>query len=363
MAIGANSRAAEPTREQTTPAPVADAGPIARLLPGLGLVLGLGILAQGLAAIQEAALGRVWLEPLVLALLLGVLVGNLGVRPRLFGPGAAYAGKQVLEFAVLLLGVSVDVSALIATGPRLAAVVVLGVVAVLGLGFAIGRLLGLGPRLAFLLATGNAICGNSAIAAVAPVIKADKSEVASSIALTAVLGVLLVLTLPLLIPLADLTHYQYGVVAGMGVYAVPQVLAAAFPVSALSGEIATTVKLGRVMLLGPLVLAVGLAMSLIGTGEGRTRLRWQAALPWFVLGFVALAVVRNLGLLPDLVAQPVRALGSWLTILAMAGLGLGVRLAAVRTVGPRVGIAVVLSLALLISLTLLLVRLFGIDAA
>lgn len=363
MVVSTHSGTAESSRGQPTRPPSPEVWPLARLRPGLGLVLGLGILAQGLAALQQAVFGRIWLEALVVALLLGVLVGNLGVQPRLFGPGAAYAGKQVLEFAVLLLGVSVDAAALIATGPRLAAVVVLGVVAVLGLGFGIGRLLGLGPRLAFLVATGNAICGNSAIAAVAPVIKADKSEIASSIALTAVLGILLVLTLPLLIPLAGLTHYQYGVVAGMGVYAVPQVLAAAFPVSALSGEIATTVKLGRVMLLGPLVLAVGLAMSLIGAGEDRARVRWQAALPWFLVGFVTLAAARNLGLLPDPLVQPLRALGSWLTILAMAGLGLGVRLAVVRTVGPRVGIAVVLSLALLISLTLLLIRLFGIDAA
>ena len=91
---------------------------------------------------------------------------------------------------------------------------------------------------------------------------------AASIALTAVLGVTLVLTLPILIPLAGLSHYQYGVVAGMGVYAVPQVLAAAFPVSDLSGEIATTVKLGRVMLLGPIVLIVGLVMTTLGAGAG-----------------------------------------------------------------------------------------------
>jgi uncharacterized integral membrane protein (TIGR00698 family) len=333
------------------------------LLPGLALAMALGLLAQGLALVQQATLGRIWLEGLVIALLLGVLARNLGKSPGRIEPGAAYAGKQVLELAVVLLGVSVDAAALTASGPRLAVVIMLGVTTALLFGFLVGRLLGLGPRLAFLVATGNAICGNSAIAAVAPVIKADRAEVASSIALTAVLGVLLVLALPLLIPLAGLSHYQYGVVAGMGVYAVPQVLAAAFPVSELSGEIATTVKLGRVMLLGPLVLVVGLVMSATGAHAERARLRWSTVLPWFVLGFAALAVLRNVGLIPDVVAQPLRTLGVWLTILAMAGLGLGVRLATVRTVGPRVGIAVVVSLALLISLTLALLHLLSIDAA
>jgi uncharacterized integral membrane protein (TIGR00698 family) len=237
------------------------------------------------------------------------------------------------------------------------------VTSVLVLGFVVGRLLGLGPRLAFLVATGNAVCGNSAIAAVAPVIKADRHEVASSIALTAVLGVLLVLMLPLLIPLASLSHYQYGVVAGMGVYAVPQVLAAAFPVSDLSGDVATTVKLGRIMLLGPLVMVVGLVMSLRGSRSGRTRLRWSIMLPWFVVGFVLLAVLRSVGLVPDALALPLRMVGVWLTILAMAGLGLGVRLATIRTVGPRVAIAVAVSLALLLLLSLALIWLLGIDAA
>jgi uncharacterized integral membrane protein (TIGR00698 family) len=362
MIVNADPGSDASPRRRSAPPP-SEPGPLARLLPGLGLVLVLGLVAQGLAAVQQTIFGRIWLEALVVALVLGVLVRNVGLGLARCEPGAAYAGKQVLELAVVLLGVSVDAAALVATGPRLAIVVVLGVTSVLVLGFVVGRLLGLGPRLAFLVATGNAICGNSAIAAVAPVIRANRSEVAASIALTAVLGVLLVLALPLLIPLAGLSHYQYGVVAGMGVYAVPQVLAAAFPVSDLSGEIATTVKLGRVMLLGPLVLIVGVTMSMLGERAGQARLRWSTVLPWFVLGFLVLAVLRNVGLLPDLVAVPLRAIGVWLTVLAMAGLGLGVRLAAVRTVGPRVGIAVVVSLALMLALTLGLIRLLGIDAA
>src|SRR4051812_24622847 len=299
--------------------------PIRPLLPGLILVVALGLVAQGIAAIEEAAFGRAWLEALVLAMLLGVLVRNVVPGLEAYDAGAAYAGKQVLEFSVLLLGVSVDAAELAASGPRLAILIVAGVISVLLLGFGVGRLLGLGPRLAFLVATGNAICGNSAIAAVAPVIKADKSEVAASIALTAVLGVLLVLTLPILIPLAHLSNFQYGVVAGMGVYAVPQVLAAAFPISALSGEIATTVKLGRVVMLGPLVLTVGLVTALTGKGDG-AKLRWSTFLPWFVLGFLVLAILRNVGLIPDAAVGPVKTLGTWLIVLAMAGLGLGVRL-------------------------------------
>ena len=105
------------------------------------------------------------------------------------------------------------------------------------------------------MAFGNAICGNSAIAALAPVIGAKREHVASAIAFTAVLGVAVVVGLPFLVPVAHLSNYQYGVVAGLTVYAVPQVLAAAFPVSALSGQVGTLVKLVRVLFLGPVLVA------------------------------------------------------------------------------------------------------------
>lgn len=333
-----------------------------QLLPGLVLVVALSGVAQLLASAQEQLLGRAWIEGLVLALLFGVAAGNTGLVSRRFDAGAAYAGKQLLELAVVLLGASINVSVLAATAPRLTLVIVSGVVLVLVVGFVIGRLLGLGPRLALLVATGNAVCGNSAIAAVAPVIRAEKSEVAAAIALTAILGVTLVLALPLLIPILGLSHYQYGVVAGMGVYAVPQVLAAALPVSPLSAEIATTVKLGRVLLLGPIVLAVGFIVAAHGAQTGAARPRWSTFLPWFVLGFMLLAALRVAGLLPDPLAQTARISASWLTTLAMAGLGLGVRFAAIRLVGPRVTLAVILSLGFLISATLLLIWALGIDA-
>ena len=149
--------------------------------------------------------------------------------------------------------------------------IVVLVLAALGAGYAVGRAAGLSPNLAVLVACGNAICGNSAIAAVAPVIGADKNDVAASIALTAVLGVAVVLALPLLIAPLGLSHYQYGVLAGLTVYAVPQVLAAAFAVSAVSGQVATAVKLARVLMLGPVVLYFARACSANGRRLARRR--------------------------------------------------------------------------------------------
>jgi uncharacterized integral membrane protein (TIGR00698 family) len=255
---------------------------------------------------------------------------------------------------VALLGASLSAGEVLRGGPTLLALVLAGVAAPIGVGFLIGRGLGLGPKLALLVAVGNAICGNAAIAAVAPVIRAEKKDVLSAIGLTAVVGLCVVLGLPLLIAPLALDHYQYGVLAGMSLYAVPQVVAAAFPVSQLSGEVATLVKLTRVLMLGPVVLVAGLLYR-----GGAADRRPTSYLPWFVLAFLALAALRSAGLVPDALTEPTRELSRLLTIVAMAGLGFGVELAAVGRVGPRVAVAVVATLGFIAAFSLAAMRVAG----
>jgi len=217
--------------------------------------------------------------------------------------------------------------------------------------FAICRRLALSRNLSILVAVGNSICGNSAIVAVAPIIKAERHEVASSIALTAVLGVTMVLTLPVTILLLSLDQYQYGVLAGMSVYSVPQVVAAAFGVGIEAGNVATVVKLTRVLLLGPLVIVIAALAGRSETGRHRAA-PLRRYVPWFVVGFIGLAALRSIGAIPDPVADVAREVGRWATVVAMAGLGFGVELAAIRSVGPRVGLAVGASLAFMIAMSL-----------
>jgi uncharacterized integral membrane protein (TIGR00698 family) len=335
--------------------------------PGLLVMAGLSALALGVAAVEERVLGQAVIEALVVALLGGVALRNLLPASSIqhLKVGANVSAKQILEVAVCLLGVSVFFPDIMRGGPGLLGLVLGGVVMSLLISFSIGRTLGLSTRLALLVAIGNSICGNSAIAALAPTIGADRKDVASAVGLTAVIGVCLVLGLPWLIVPLGLSNYQYGVLAGMSVYAVPQVVAAAAPVSLLSLEVATLVKLTRVLLLGPAVLVVGGLFRLMG-GEGTaaTRTGWRASaalVPWFVGGFLVLATLRSLGLLPDAIVQPGRDVSRVLMVLAMAGLGFGVELAAVRTVGPRVALAVVCSLAFMATFTLALMRLAGLQ--
>lgn len=326
------------------------------LLPGVALAAAIGLAAYGLQRLEAGLIGHAVIEALVIAIILGMLWRNLRGLAAPLRPGVDFTAKPVLELAIVLLGASVDLPTLLAAGPTLLLAVVVAVGAGIAASLLIGRGLGLNPRLALLVAVGNSICGNSAIAAVAPVIKADKEDIASAIALTAVLGVLVVLGLPLLIPVVGLSLYQYGVLAGLTVYAVPQVLAATFPVSALSGEVGTLVKLVRVLLLGPVVLLC----ALLYRGEGGRRPPLGKLVPWFIVGFVILGLARSSGLLPDALAGTLRELSRWLTIAAMAALGLGVDVRSLRRVGLPVGAAVLASLAVLIAVSLLLIAGLGI---
>jgi uncharacterized integral membrane protein (TIGR00698 family) len=211
------------------------------LLPGLVLTAATGVLAIGLAATERRFLGQQPLEPLVLALLLGMILRTFFVVPARAEAGIAFAGKQILEVAIVLLGATLDLRAITAAGLPLFFCVLVGVPLAIGASILLGRRLALGTRLAVLIAVGNAVCGNSAIAAVAPAIHAKKQEVASAVALTAVLGAGVALILPTVRVVLGLSEYRYGILAGMVVYAVPQVLVATLPVGALAAGVAAVV--------------------------------------------------------------------------------------------------------------------------
>ena len=327
-----------------------------RLLPGVAASIVVSIVAVIGGWLQGIWLGRPVVEPLVLAIIVGMVARSAVGMPAECEPGVRFVGKEVLEVAVFLLGATLDAPKLFASGPTLALGIVATVVVALVVGFGIGRAAGLPPRLALLVSCGNAICGNSAIAAVAPVIGADREDVAASIALTAVLGVTVVLTLPLLVGPLGYSDYQYGVLAGLTVYAVPQVLAAAFAVSVASGQVATVVKLARVLMLGPVVVF----LSLRRRRGSATTTRTTSLLPWFVVGFVLLAIVRSMGWLPEIAISTARVSAQWLTIAAMAALGLSVDFASVKRVGARVAIAAVGSLLALLVMVIGLISALGI---
>ena len=330
------------------------------IFPGLALCAAVTAAAIGLQALEIRLFGNAWLESLVLAILIGTVVRTLWTPNHIWHRGIDFSAKFLLELAVVLLGASVSASMIASAGAAFLVGIGGVVVMAIAASYGIGRLLGLKRRMAILVACGNSICGNSAIAAVAPVIGADSDDVATSIAFTAVLGVLTVLGLPLIGELLRMSALQYGALTGLTVYAVPQVLAAASPMGAVAIQIGTLVKLIRVLMLGPvtLVLSIGTLYlreetdapePMVTAGDrpkpGLPPL--HRLVPWFILCFLGMVALRSINAFPAAALPPIASLASLLTVVSMAALGLGVDIRAVAKAGPRVVFTVTASLIVL----------------
>ena len=317
------------------------------ILPGLVVTLLVALAAKLAEHAERMLFGRGWVESLVFAILIGVVVRSLfGLAPRYFA-GVRFCAKTVLEIAIVLLGSSISAQAIGSAGGGLVAAIIAVVCISLFVSYHIGRALGLSNHLSMLVACGNSICGNSAIAATAPVIEAQSDDVAASISFTAVLGVLFVFVLPMLHAGLGLSATQYGIFSGLTVYAVPQVLAATAPAGTLAVQVGTLVKLIRVLMLGPVIFG----LAVIGGRARETKLPIAQVVPWFIIGFIAMMAACSFDLIPDVARAPIKTTSSFLTILAMAALGLSVDIRNVLHVGGRVVIAALLSLTFLCALS------------
>lgn len=167
------------------------------IAPGLAASLAITLLAFICGELQAAALGAIWVDDLIVAILFGTIIHSVLGLPTKLRAGVKFASKTVLEVAIVLLGASISFQTIAQAGLGLFLTVALIVPAALLVSYGIARALGLSDSLAVLVACGNSICGNSAIVAAAPVIDARPDDVAASISFTAALGILLVLTLPL----------------------------------------------------------------------------------------------------------------------------------------------------------------------
>ena len=325
------------------------------VLPGVALSAAVALGAFGIDRAQAALLGRNWFDTLVVAILAGSLIRTLWRPPERYGAGLTFSAKALLEIGVVLLGATTSATAIYAAGlPMLLAIVTVVAISIPA-SYALGRLLGLEPKLATLIAYGNSICGNSAIAAVAPVIGAKGEDVAASVGFTAVLGILTVLLLPVLAAAMGFSDARFGILAGLTVYAVPQVVAATSAASLVALHTGTIVKLTRVLMLGPVCVLAAL-VNRGGAGKGP---RLGEMVPWFIVGFVGLMVARTAGIVPDGVSEASAVGAHALTAVSMAALGLGVDLRALRKAGGPASLAAGGSLLLLAGLAIVAILLVG----
>ena len=283
-------------------------------LPGISLAAGLGLAAIFLSAYTPA-----FLNSYLLALLIGMLLApQLNKMPQL-DAGISMSSAKMLEWSVVLLAFSIDYKAVGAIGPADFAVILLVVLAVLLATYYLSRILSCPGKTGWLVGFGTAICGSSAIAALAPKIKADKEDVAISLASVNLLGSLGMILLPLLFQFYPLAEKQMAFLIGASLHSVGNVAGAGFSVSEDVGQLALVYKMARVALLSPALLFM---VWLDSRKNAAQTFKFQ--LPWYLLVFLVISVLVSFYPLPASMIKTSEFIGKIMLTIAMAAIGLKV---------------------------------------
>ncbi|MCU1509131.1 MAG: putative sulfate exporter family transporter [Glaciihabitans sp.] len=262
------------------------------------------------------------------------------VRPLLDGPlrpGLAIASRRLLRLGIVVLGLALSLVDIAHLGWVAIVAIVVLVVASFGLTWAIGRLFRLEGDQPILLAAGFSICGVSAIGAMSAARGSDQKDAATPTALVTLFGTAAILVLPALAPLLGLDPTEFGRWVGASVHDVGQVVATAQIAGPVALAVAVVVKLTRVLMLAPMVAVTSLVArrSAPLTVEGEARAKRPPIVPLFILGFLALVLVRSFLPVPDAVLAAASILQSILLAMALFAIGASLRLEALARSGLR----------------------------
>ena len=272
-----------------------------------------------------------------IAILIGLLVGRLPtVRSAAFLPGLKLAAERLLRLGIILLGAKLSVTQIAGIGLPAAAIIVATMAAGLTIVLVLARVAAVDGRLAMLLAVGAAVCGNTAIVATSPVINARPRDTAYAVATVTLFGTIAVFAYPLVGHAARFGDAVFGLWAGIAINDTSQVVAASAAYSPGAFEVATVVKLIRNALMAPLLLGIAWAWNRrTGAVAGDTRAGLRRAVPVFVLGFLAMSGLRSVGAIDPALATNLETVARSLILVALAAVGLNVRLEELRSVGPK----------------------------
>ena len=358
---------AQPVAEvKTVEARPAKASPV----PGYALALGITAAAYGIHYLPfppfrvDAATGaRYPVSAAIIAILAGMTVRNLISLPGSIVESARTMPRKVIPPAIVLTGAGLNLTAIASVGVRALLITLACIAAATAASVWFGALTKLWRKTAILIGAGTAICGTSAIVAVAPLIEAEDQDMLLSIGTVNILGLLFMFLMPVVGSMLKMSDQAFGVWAGTSIHAVPQVVAAAFSYSQPAGALATLVKLVRVALLAPFMFVLGVWHSR-QSGAGQTRIHYTRLVPAFVWGFLLLAALNTADLLPALqfgfgqysTSSLLTNTGELLLAISMAAMGLEVNIVQFSKVGGRAILVGSLAGLVLCTTSLLLIR-------
>ncbi len=296
-------------------------------------------LAAAAAVAAVARLTAQWLplglSEILIAIWLGLVIATVGWLPASTSTGLRFSQQRILRLGIILLGARLSLLDVATIGIGALGLVIICMAAVLGSVLVVGRLAQLPRRLVLLIGVGTAVCGNSAIIATAPVVKAEEREVSFAVATITLFGTLAVFLYPLVGGVLHLSDPTFGVWSGVAVNDTSQVIAASAAYSPVARDVATVVKLVRNTLMAPLILVIAFWWSRTAARvQGETaRQGALKAFPLFVLGFLAMALLRTAGVIDPTGARLIDEVAKICILIALAAVGLSTRLGLLWSVG------------------------------
>jgi len=288
-----------------------------------------GLFASVLVAIVAIIITKfISFSTATVAIIFGMIVGNTFFKTfhldeSGYKSGVKWAEKDLLMFAIALMGINLNFTMLANLGVKTILIIVLGMAFTIFMGLLLGKLFKLNPKLSLMIGIGNGVCGSSAIAATSGIAKVKSSDIGISIALVNLMGTIGIFLAPALAHSLGFTDIQAGVFTGNTLQAVGQAVAAGFSISDEAGHYATVVKMGRVLLLVPLVLIliyIAKKESLKNRDEVTGSVK--IGVPSFILWFIFFSIIASLGLLPDEVETLIATTSYYITLIAMSAIGL-----------------------------------------
>lgn len=309
------------------------------ILPGLALALVVAFFAR----MVENLIPGGFIGASVIALFLGIMINYFKpIEGTSLETGLSFSSKRVLKFAIILLGASLNIKTILEVGKISLSVMVFTLVAAFGGGYLLGKALGLDWKLSSLISSGTGVCGGSAIAAVSPVIEAEDHQVAYAMSTTFIFDMVMIVLFPLMGRALNLSDISYGLWAGTAVNDTSSVVAAGYAFSEAAGDFATMVKLTRTLAIIPIVLVFSFihirtsrknAQNNQNSSNQSQSLNLAQVFPWFILGFVVMAIFNSIGWIPAAGAQILKTISKFLMVVALAAIGLKTNLTDMKEAG------------------------------
>lgn len=314
---------------------------ILNMIPGIALSAGVALLACWIESLLPIHL----IGSAVIAMFVGMILNRFLKNTGIFASGIKFTSKKVLKFAIILLGLSLNITTVLHVGKMSLVVMVFTLLTCFGGGYFIGKALGLNWKLSNLISAGTGICGGSAIAAIAPTIDADDNDVAYAMSATFLFDMAMIILFPIMGRAIGMTDEAFGIWAGTAVNDTSSVVATGYAFSEAAGDFATMVKLTRTITIIPTVIVFAFVQlhlkrkealaSSASCDELKANFSISKIFPWFILGFLALSVVASVFQIPVAVVSGTKTASKFFMVCALAAIGLNTSFSSMKKAGIR----------------------------